>query len=482
MPFRPDDIGVIHFCGIGGIGMSALAEYLLTQGFTVQGSSNVDNDNIQRLRDKGIAVTIGHDAKNILGADGKPVGGFVYSAAIPKDNPEMVAARNAKIPLINRSELLGEVMRQKWSIGVTGTHGKTTTTSLVGCVLEAGNLDPTIINGGIINAHGTNAKLGHSDWMVVEADEAFGTFLKLKPTIGVVTNMDPEHLDYYETSDNMNAAYKTYIESIPFYGFAVMCLDHPVVQKLITQISDKRIITYGTSPQVEVQARDLRATLDGTYFTAYLNPPLVATPRSIKNMLMPVPGQHNVLNALAAIAIGVKLGIPDETIRQALAAFSGVKRRFTRVGTWNGVSIIDDYGHHPVEIAAVLKAGRSLLQDDQKLIAVIQPHRYSRVHDLFDEFCRCTYDADSVIVADVYRAGDEPIVGCEKEDLVAGMIQAGHKHAMVLKSPDDLPALIQHHAKSGDLVIVLGAGTSTQWANALPALLAALGTNASSAA
>lgn len=481
MPFRPDDIGVIHFCGIGGIGMSGLAEYLVTQGFRVQGSDSTESGNTQRLRDKGIAITIGHDAKNVLDTNGKPVGGFVYSAAIPKDNPEMLAAKSHEIPLINRSELLGEVMRQKWSIGVSGTHGKTTTTSLVSAVLEAGQFDPTIINGGIINAHGTNAVLGQSDWMVVEADEAFGTFLKLKPTIGVVTNMDPEHLDYYETFDNVKAAYKTYIESIPFYGFAVMCIDHPDVQELASQLPDKRIISYGVSPQAEVQARDIRPTPDGTYFTVYLNVPLVGTPRTIKNMLMPVPGQHNVMNALAAVAIGVKLGIADETIRQALAAFSGVKRRFTKTGVVNGITIIDDYGHHPVEIATVLKAGRTLLSDDQKLIAVLQPHLYSRVHDLFDEFCRCTHDADIVIVADVYKARGEPIVGCEKEDLVAGMIQAGHKHAMVLKTPDDLPALIQHHAKSGDLVIVLGAGTSTKWANDLPEQLTKFG-NTSSAA
>ncbi|HEY1096542.1 MAG TPA: UDP-N-acetylmuramate--L-alanine ligase [Alphaproteobacteria bacterium] len=475
MPFRPDDIGTLHFCGIGGAGMSALAEYLFVQNYKIQGSDSTgDSAIIKRLQDMGIRITIGHDAKNVLDENGKPVGGMIYSAAIPADNPEMVAAKHHKIPLISRAELLGEVMRQKWSIGVTGTHGKTTTTSLVGTVLEGGNFDPTIINGGIINALGTNAKLGTSDWMVVEADEAFGTFLKLKPTIGVITNIDPEHLDYYETFENVKAAYKTYIESIPFYGFAVMCMDHPEVQALIPQLTDKRIITYGTSPQVEVQARDIRPTLDGNYFTVQLNPPLVSVPRTIKNMLMPVPGQHNVLNALAAVAIGVKLGIDDESIRQSLAAFSGVKRRFTKTGTVNGITIIDDYGHHPVEIAAVLKAGRSLLQDDQKLIAVMQPHLHSRVHDLFDEFCRCTYDADLIIVADVYKARGEPIVGCEKEDLVAGMIQAGHKHAMVLKTPDDLPALIAHHAKSGDLVIFLGAGTSTKWAHDLPEQLKAL--------
>ncbi len=483
MPFRPDDIGVLHFCGIGGIGMSALAEYLHMQGFHIQGSDSTEggNGNIQRLREKGVPIVIGHDAKNILDPNGRPVGGFVYSAAIQKDNPEMIAAKQRGIPLINRSEILGEVMRQKWSIGVTGTHGKTTTTSLVGAVLEAGQFDPTIINGGIINAHGTNAKLGQSDWMVVEADEAFGTFLKLKPTIGVVTNIDPEHLDYYETFDNVRAAYKSYINSIPFYGFAVMCQDHPEVQALMSQLPDKRIVSYGTSPQAEVQARDIRPTPEGSYFTVQLNPPLVDVTRTIKNMLMPVPGQHNVLNALAAVAIGVKLGIADETIRQALASFSGVKRRFTKTGVVNGVTIIDDYGHHPVEIATVLKAGRSLLTDDQKLIAVVQPHLHARVHDLFDEFCACTHDADIVLVADVYKARGEPIVGCEKEDLVAGMIQTGHKHAMVLKSPDDLPALIQHHAKSGDLVIILGAGTSTKWANDLPEQLAKLNPASSAA-
>lgn len=474
MIFRPDDMGTLHFCGIGGAGMSALAEYLLAHGFTIQGSDSTDSAVVQRLRDKGARIMIGHDAQNLYDAHGKLVPVMVYTAAIPHDNPEMVAAQEQHIMLVSRAALLGEVMRRAWSVGVTGTHGKTTTTSLVGTILDAGGFDPTIINGGAINAYGSNTKIGQSDWMVVEADEAFGTFLKLRPTIGVVTNIDPEHLDYYETFDNVRAAYKTYLDSIPFYGFAVMCIDHPEVEKLVPQILDKTIITYGTVAHADMQARDIRPGLDGTLFNVQVNTPLCGEPRLITDLVMPVPGQHNVLNALAAISVGLKLGIDENTIRKALADFQGVQRRFTKTGTVDGVTIIDDYAHHPVEIEAVLRAGRSLLKDDQKLIAVLQPHLHARVHDLFDAFCQCTTDADIVMVADVYRARGKAIVGCEKEDLVAGMIQAGHKHAMVLKSPEDLPALIKHHSTSGDLVILMGAGTSTLWAKALPEQLAAL--------
>jgi UDP-N-acetylmuramate--alanine ligase len=474
MVFRPQDTGILHFCGIGGAGMSALAEYLLTQGFTIQGSDSTDSAVVQRLRDKGARIMIGHDGANVRDQNGKPVGMMIYSAAIPHDNPEMIAARDLNIMLVGRASLLGEVMRRAWSVGVTGTHGKTTTTSLVGAVLDQGGFDPTIINGGAINAYGSNTKIGQSDWMVVEADEAFGTFLKLRPTIGVVTNMDPEHLDYYETFENVRAAYRTYLDSIPFYGFAVCCIDHPEVEQLAKDMRDKTIITYGLSAHADIQARDIRPGLDGTLFNIHIHSDLGGEPRVMHDFVMPVPGEHNVLNALAAVSVGLKLGISEQNLRDALSGFQGVQRRFTKTGTVNGVTIIDDYGHHPVEIEAVLKAGRGLLKDDQKLIAVLQPHLHARVHDLFDDFCQCIKNADLVMVADVYRARGKAIVGCEKEDLVAGMIQAGHKHAMVLKSPDDLPALIKHHAQAGDLVIVMGAGTSTLWAKALPDQLAAL--------
>jgi UDP-N-acetylmuramate--alanine ligase len=464
----PNSFGTLHFIGIGGIGMSAMAELLYQLGYKVQGSDIADSPNIQRLRDQGIRVFVGHAAENIFDEDKKPVGGIVINALVPENNPELVKAREHKILLINRSELLAEVMRVKWSIGITGTHGKTTTTSIIGTLLEAGGFDPTVINGGIVNAYGTNTRIGQGDWMVVEADEAYGTFLKLRPTVAVVTNMDPEHLDYYHTFDNVRAAYKHYVETTPFYGFAVLCLDHPEVQKLAATVSDRRIITYGTNPQAEVQAKNIRNTPQGGYFDVHVNG------RVIKNMHMPTPGQHNILNALAGIAVALQMGMDDETIRQSLAKFSGVKRRFTKTGEINGITVIDDYGHHPVEIAAVLKAARNTLAPDSgaRVIAVFQPHRYSRVHDLFADFCTCFNEADTVIVADVYSGGEEPIQGVEKEDIVAGLIQAGHKQAMILRNENELADVISHVAKPGDMVVCLGAGSITKWAHALPEQLA----------
>jgi UDP-N-acetylmuramate--alanine ligase len=474
MRFFPTNFGTLHFVGIGGIGMSAMAELLHQLGYKVQGSDASDSPNITRLRDQGITVSVGHKAENIFDADKKPVSGLVVTAVVPADNPELVRARELKIPVINRSELLAEVMRVKWSVGVAGTHGKTTTTSIVGTLLEAGGFDPTVLNGGIVNAYGTNTRIGKGEWAVVEADEAYGTFLKLRPTIAIVTNIDPEHLDYYHTFDNVRAAFKHYVESTPFYGFAVLCLDHPEVQKLAGTVTDRRIITYGTNPQAEIQAKNIRLTPAGGYFDVLVGPPLSNAPRTIKNMHMPTPGQHNILNALAGIAVALQMGMDDETIRQSLAKFSGVKRRFTKTGEVNGITVIDDYGHHPVEIAATLRAARSTINADagQRVIAVFQPHRYTRVHDLFADFCTCFNEADTVLVADVYAAGEPPIAGTEKEDLVAGLIQAGHKQAMILRSENELADKIAHLAKSGDIVICLGAGSVTKWAHALPAQLA----------
>lgn len=464
----PVNFGTLHFTGIGGIGMSGNAEFLHNLGYKVQGSDISDSPNVQRLREQGIRITIGHAAENIFDEDGKPVSGIVYNALVKDDNPEFVKARELKIPLIGRSELLSELMRTKWSIGIAGTHGKTTTTSIVGALLEDGKFDPTVINGGIVNAYGTNTRIGKGEWMVVEADEAYGTFLKLHPTVAVVTNIDPEHLDFYKTFDNVRAAFKRYIEATPFYGFSVLCLDHPEVQKLAVTIKDRRLITYGTNPQAEVQARNIRLTPQGGFFDVHLNGIISPTPRTITNMQMPMPGIHNILNALAGIAVSLQLGMDDETIRQSLAKFSGVKRRFTRTGESNGITVIDDYGHHPVEIAAVLKAARSTVEKDGKIIAVFQPHRYSRVHDLYADFCTCFNDADHVLVADVYSAGEDPIKGTEKEDIVAGLIQAGHKSAKILRSENELPDMIQHMAKPGDMVVCLGAGSITKWAYALP--------------
>jgi UDP-N-acetylmuramate--alanine ligase len=470
MRIFPNNFGTLHFTGIGGIGMSGLAELLHQSGYIIQGSDNSDSSNLPRLREQGIRILAGNVPENVIDKDGNPVSGLVYSAGVAQDNPELVQARALKIPLIQRSELLAEVMRVRWSIGVTGTHGKTTTTSLVGALLEAGGIDPTVVNGGIVNAYGTNTRIGKGDWMVVEADEAFGTFLKLRPTIAIVTNMDPEHLDYYHTFENVRAAYKHYVDSTPFYGLNILCLDHPEVQKLAAQIKDRRVVTYGTNPQADVMAQNIRQTADGSIFDIRIGGMLASTIRIIKDVRMPTPGAHNVLNSLAAVAVAIHLGVADDVIKSALSSFSGVKRRFTQVGIVNGVRIIDDYGHHPVEIAAVLKAARSTLDvaTKSKIIAVVQPHRYGRVHDLFDDFCTCFNDADTVLVADVYAAGEEPIKGAEKEDIVAGLIQAGHKNAMILRHENDLPQTISHLAKSGDIVVFLGAGNITKWANALP--------------
>ena len=472
MKIFPSNFGTLHFTGIGGIGMSGVAELLHNMGYKVQGSDMSDSPNVQRLRDQGIRITVGHDAENIFDEDHKAVGGIVINALVTEENPEIIKARELKIPLINRSELLAELMRVKWSVGIAGTHGKTTTTSIVSALLEAGDFDPTVMNGGIVNAYGTNTRIGKGDWMVVEADEAYGTFLKLHPTVAVVTNIDPEHLDYYKTFDNVRAAFKRYVEATPFYGFSVLCLDHPEVQKLAASIKDRRIITYGTSVQAEVQAKNIRLTPQGGFFDVRIKGILSPTPRTITNMHMPMPGQHNILNALAGISVALQMGMEDETIRQSLAKFSGVKRRFTFTGETNGITVIDDYGHHPVEITAALKAARSTIKDDSRVIAVFQPHRYSRVHDLYADFCTCFNDADIVLVSDVYSAGETPIKGAEKEDLVAGLIQAGHKNAKILRNENELPDVIHHLAKPGDIVMCLGAGSVTKWAYALPGQLA----------
>lgn len=465
----PSSFGALHFIGIGGIGMSGVAELLHNLGYQVQGSDQADSANVRRLAEQGIRTFIGHDETHIYDDKGVPVSGIVINALVPENNPEVIKAKELKIPLINRSELLAELMRVKFSIGIAGTHGKTTTTSIVGALLEDGGFDPTVINGGIVNAYGTNTRIGKGDWLVAEADEAYGTFLKLNPTVAVVTNIDPEHLDYYKTFDNVRAAFKRYIEATPFYGFAVLCLDHPEVQKLAATIQGNHILTYGTNPQAMVQAQNIRMTPSGSYFDIRINGTLSPEGRMITNMHMPMPGQHNVLNALAGIAVALQMGMEEETIRQSLAKFSGVKRRFTKTGEVNNITVIDDYGHHPVEIAAVLKAARATVADHNgRVIAVFQPHRYSRVHDLFDDFCTCFNDADTAIIADVYAAGETPIKGAEKEDIVEGLIHAGHKNAMILRDEKELPDIIHHLAKPGDIVMCVGAGSITKWAQSLP--------------
>ncbi|MEX0921921.1 MAG: UDP-N-acetylmuramate--L-alanine ligase [Rhodovibrionaceae bacterium] len=464
----PLDIGLIHFVGIGGIGMSGIAEILHNLGYQVQGSDIAENANVRRLRGLGISVEIGHKAENV--AEALVV---VISSAVKADNPEVQAARARFIPIVRRAEMLAELMRLKWCIAVGGTHGKTTTTSMVANLLDGAGLDPTVINGGIINAYGTNARLGAGEWMVVEADESDGTFTKLPATIAVVTNIDPEHLDHYGSEEALHRAFETFVENIPFYGFAVLCIDHPSVQALIGRISDRRIVTYGVSPQADVRAENISMSPAGATFDAVISERGSETRLRLEKLFLPMVGEHNVMNALAAIAVAEEMGISEDDLRQAMAAFGGVKRRFTKTGEVGGVTVIDDYGHHPVEIAAVLRAARQAAGEAQ-VIAVVQPHRYSRLQHLFEGFCSCFNDADRVIVADVYPAGEAPIEGVDKTALAEGLRARGHRQVEVLAEAAALPGLIAAVAGPGDLVVCLGAGNITAWANELPEQLAGL--------
>jgi UDP-N-acetylmuramate--alanine ligase len=460
----PRDIGPVHFVGIGGIGMSGIAEVLANLGYSVTGSDVADGANVKRLRDKGIKVTIGHKAENIDGADV-----VVVSTAIKRDNPELVAARAKRLPVVRRAEMLAELMRLKSCVAIAGTHGKTTTTSLVASLLDAGGLDPTVINGGIINAYGTNARLGAGDWMVVEADESDGTFLKLPADIAIVTNIDPEHLDHFHTFDAVQDAFRAFVENVPFYGFAVMCTDHPVVQTLVGKLEDRRILTYGENPQADVRLADIDHLNGESRFSILFRDREGKTSHTIDKLTLPMPGRHNALNATAAVAVAHALGLNSDAIRKALANFGGVKRRFTRVGEWKGAVIIDDYAHHPVEIAAVLRAARESTKG--QVIAVMQPHRYTRLRDLFEQFCTCFNDADAVVVVPVYPAGESPIPGADRDALVTGLRAHGHKQAIPLEAPEKLAPLVKSLAKPGDYVVCLGAGSITQWAYALPAEL-----------
>lgn len=462
-----DDIGLIHFVGIGGIGMSAIAEVLHNLGYPVQGSDQNDGANVRRLQEKGIAVHIGHRAEN-LGASRV----VVTSTAIKSDNPERMEAKERHLPIVRRAEMLAELMRFKQSIAVGGTHGKTTTTSMVGQLLEAGGLDPTIINGGILNAIGTNARMGEGDWMVVEADESDGSFLRLPADIAIITNIDPEHLDHYGTFDRAKKAFQRFIENVPFYGFGVMCIDHSEVQALVSRIEDRRIITYGENPQAAVRYTNMRAEGAKSFFDVTIRRWNSDVEVEMKELMLPMPGIHNVANATAAIAVAHKLGVGEAHIRAGLESFQGVKRRFTHMGTWNGVEIFDDYAHHPVEIAAVLKAARAAAPG--RVIAIKQPHRFTRLESLFDDFSACFNDADSVVVAPVYSAGEAPIEGISSETLVSAMKSGGHRDAQYIESEDEIAPLVTSIAKEGDYVIFLGAGNITQWAQALPGQLEAL--------
>jgi UDP-N-acetylmuramate--alanine ligase len=459
----PTDVGPIHFVGIGGIGMSGIAEVLLNHGYTVQGSDLKSSKITDRLACLGATIFEGQKAENIENAEV-----VVISSAIKPGNPELDAARVAGLPIVRRAEMLAELMRLKSNIAVAGTHGKTTTTTLVAELLVAGGIDPTVVNGGIIHAYGSNARMGQGEWMVVEADESDGTFNRLPATIAIVTNIDPEHMEHWGDFDTLRKGFLDFVSNIPFYGLAVCCTDHPEVQALVGKITDRRVVTYGFNAQADVRATNLHYKNGVAHFDIQLQ----AEDKVIEGCALPMPGDHNVSNALSAVAVARHLGMKLDEIRTALAAFGGVNRRFTKVGEVDGVTIIDDYGHHPVEIAAVLKAARQATEG--RVIAVHQPHRYTRLSHHFDEFCACFNDADVVGIAEVFAAGEDPIPGASRDDLVAGLIRHGHRHARAVTSEDDLARLVREQAGPGDMVVCLGAGTISTWANALPEKLQAL--------
>ncbi|MGQ2902066.1 UDP-N-acetylmuramate--L-alanine ligase [Neoaquamicrobium sediminum] len=457
----PQTIGVVHFIGIGGIGMSGIAEVLHNLGYSVQGSDQADSANVQRLRDKGIACFVGHAAENLGAAEV-----VVVSTAVKKNNPELVAAREKLLPIVRRAEMLAELMRFRNAIAIGGTHGKTTTTSMVATLLDAGGLDPTVVNGGIINAYGTNARMGGGDWMVVEADESDGTFLKLPADIAVVTNIDPEHLDHYGSFDKVREAFASFVENVPFYGFGVMCIDHPEVQALVSRIEDRRVVTYGENKQADIRFSNMHMDGATSVFDVTIRDRKTGAVEEIAGLRLPMPGRHNVSNATAAIAVAHELGLSADDIRRGLSSFGGVKRRFTHTGSWNGVEIFDDYGHHPVEIKAVLKAAREACKG--RVIAVAQPHRFTRLRDLFDDFAACFNDADTVLLAPVYAAGEDAIEGVSSEALVSRIRAGGHRDARHIDGPEAIAPLVRELAREGDFVVLLGAGNITQWAYALP--------------
>ena len=464
----PLSIGTLHFTGIGGIGMSGIAEILFEMGYQVQGSDMSENANVRRLRAKGIPVTCGQSADNL--GDAAIV---VISTAIKPDNPEVMAARERFLPIVHRAEMLGELMRLRWSVAVAGTHGKTTTTSLVATLLDSAGIDPTVVNGGIITGWGSNARLGSGQWMVVEADESDGSFAKLNPTVAVVTNIDPEHLDHHGSFEALEQAFLNFVAAIPFYGFATLCIDHPAVQRLMAGIKDRRIITYGLAANADVRAVNLRTEGGSMLFDVQLSERIGDGLDRMNDVRLPMLGEHNALNCLAAIAVALEMNVSPDNIVTALANFGGVGRRFDKKGESNGVTIIDDYGHHPVEIRAALQAGRMLCREN-KLVAIVQPHRYSRLADLFADFCACFNEADEVLVAEVYAAGEAPIAGADRDSLVNGLRDHGHKGASALGTPDDLAKEIAVRRSPGDLVMCLGAGDITSWAAALPAQLDAI--------
>ncbi|SPF80623.1 UDP-N-acetylmuramate--L-alanine ligase [Pseudoprimorskyibacter insulae] len=458
----PGDVGPIHFVGIGGIGMSGIAEVLLNLGYVVQGSDLKSSKITERLEGFGARIFEGQSADNL--EDAQVV---VISSAIKPGNPELDEARRRGLPIVRRAEMLAELMRLRSNIAIAGTHGKTTTTTMMAEVMVAGSFDPTVVNGGIIHAYGSNARMGQGEWMVVEADESDGTFNRLPATIAVVTNIDPEHMEHWGSIENLRKGFYDFVSNIPFYGVAVCCTDHPEVQALVGRITDRRVKTYGFNAQADVRAINLTYKKGVAHFDIALQ----TEDAVIEGCTLPMPGDHNVSNALAAVAVARHLGMKREEIREALAKFGGVNRRFTKVGEVNGVTIIDDYGHHPVEIAAVLKAARQACEG--RVIAVHQPHRYTRLHSLFEDFCTCFNEADVVAIAEVFAAGEAEIPGATRDDLVAGLIRHGHRHARALLTEEDLERLVREQTQPGDMVVCLGAGTISAWANRLPEKLSA---------
>ena len=452
----PLDMGAIHFIGIGGIGMSGIAEIMHNLGYKVQGSDVADSANVKRLRAMGIPVAIGHAAENL-----KDAHAVVYSSAVKPGNVEFDAARAQSLPLVRRAEMLAEIMRLKSCIAVAGTNGKTTTTTMVAALLDAAGFDPTVVNGGIINAYGTNARLGAGEWVVVEADESDGTFLRLPATVAVVTNADPDHLDFYGTFDAMRDAFQRFVENVPFYGFAVLCLDHPEVQAMVGRITDRRIITYGFSPQADARAVNVSYSEGASHFDVVFTDRRKGTETRLDALSLPMPGDHNVQNSLAAIVVARELGVGDEVIRKALASFKGVGRRFSKIGEWKGAAIIDDYAHNPFKIAAALRAARQAYNGP--VVAVVQPHRFTRLRDTFEQFAKCLNDADIAIIAPVYAAGEKPIEGINRDTYADALRAHGHRNVITIEGEGDLAAAVAPYLKPGGVVVGLGAGSISAW-------------------
>ena len=452
----PLDIGAIHFIGIGGIGMSGIAEIMHNLGYKVQGSDSADNANVKRLRAMGIPVAVGHSAENL-----KDAHAVVYSSAVKPGNAEFDEARRLALPLVRRAEMLAEIMRLRSCIAVAGTNGKTTTTTLVAALLDAGGMDPTVVNGGIINAYGTNARLGAGEWVVVEADESDGTFLRLPATVAIVTNEDPDHLDFYGTFENMRDAFQRFVENVPFYGFAVLCIDHPEVQAMVGRITDRKMITYGFSPQADARAVNVSFSAGASHFDMVFTDRRSGSETRLEGLSLPMPGEHNVQNAVAAIVVARQLGVPDAVIARGLAEFKGVGRRFTKVGEWNGAAIIDDYAHNPFKIAAAVRAARQAYAGP--VVAVVQPHRYTRLRDTFEQFATCLNDADVAVIAPVYAAGEQPIDGITRDTYAEALRAHGHRNVLTIDGEADLAAVVKPYLKPGAAIVGTGAGSITGW-------------------